>query len=1044
MPRRWLVALALAAGCGSAGGPTTGGTDGRDGAADHADAAADVDDVSPPRADASGAGGGDAASDASDADGAGARDANDASDADGRGPGDVAPDVLPAFCPGTIPVITPSSGTVAGTFKGPSINPAVSCRGGVVTQGPEAFFTLKVDAPLTIDLVVAAPVDTLISIRSGVCSAGISEIACGEDPPVVDVDAGPPPLPSGSDGGTSQRFTGLRVPLAVGTYTIVVDTYTLGPLASADFTMTLGRVTPLPNATCANPTVLTAGTTVSGESLDRGGVPTSLCGASSRSVLYYAVGVPGGQRLTARATPSGGDRTWMPTIQAFASCATNGCLAQGHLAAGATQQLDWINNGTAWQLVFLAVGADAQVSGATFDLQVNVLDLFATCSKPVLVKDGTTLLGQDLSIAAPPATTTCSGVSDHAYYYAATLLPLQQITVNTTPSLGGGTFKVPANVDIRTACDSTALCMGSGDNATFMNQTNADATVIVEVTPFQQGQGGLFDLTVTIPDPPAKILVSPSTGLVTSESGGTATFSVLITAPPTADVTIALASDTPSEGTVTPASLTFTAASWRTAQTVTVKGVDDTVSDGAQEYTIVTSPAVSTDARYSGLDPDDVAVTNLDNDPGITLTGAGDVVTSEAGTTSTFSVSLNGAPTASVTMGLSSSDVGEGTVSPAQLTFTTTNWNVPQTVTVTGVDDAIVDGAQSFTIVTGTLASADGRYAGLNPPDVVAHNLDDDQAAVAVKLVSGAQTCGISGSLPIAVDRADTIYIVMACEGGLWVTTSPDAGLTFTDPALIPGTDNTNGQAFIAGGPAGFLYVVSETNDSQAMFLRTTDGGTTWSTPVSLASQTDVLRLRAAGKTVMVLSPGTDGTNMRLSRSSDGGRTFLPPAFPTPMDIDLGVEPGGQTAWFVSLDGTGDLRKSTDAGATFTKTGSIAAGAGDSRWVGLTHLFAISNSSLLVTAFSDPATTVTSTFSVNAPPFSMVSDELDQLTILDTDPQTSHLRATRVGAGSTTPAGPKLLGPSAGAAGVAPLSRNATAVAFLSGNVVLYSTVVWP
>jgi hypothetical protein len=37
-----------------------------------------------------------------------------------------------------------------------------------------------------------------------------------------------------------------------------------------------------------------------------------------------------------------------------------------------------------------------------------------------------------------------------------------------------------------------------------------------------------------------------------------------------------------------------------------------------------------------------------------------------------------------VTIALTSSDTTEGTVSPASLTFTPGNWNVAQTVTVTG------------------------------------------------------------------------------------------------------------------------------------------------------------------------------------------------------------------------------------------------------------------------------------------------------------------------------------------------------------------------
>ena len=54
-----------------------------------------------------------------------------------------------------------------------------------------------------------------------------------------------------------------------------------------------------------------------------------------------------------------------------------------------------------------------------------------------------------------------------------------------------------------------------------------------------------------------------------------------------------------------------------------------------------------------------------------------------------------------MTIGLSSSDPTEGTVAPASLTFTTVNWNVPQTVTVTGVDDVLDDGDVAYTIVTG-------------------------------------------------------------------------------------------------------------------------------------------------------------------------------------------------------------------------------------------------------------------------------------------------------------------------------------------------------
>ena len=54
---------------------------------------------------------------------------------------------------------------------------------------------------------------------------------------------------------------------------------------------------------------------------------------------------------------------------------------------------------------------------------------------------------------------------------------------------------------------------------------------------------------------------------------------------------------------------------------MTVTGVDDDLDDGDVAYTIVTAAATSTDTIYNGINADDVAVTNTDNDAaGITVT----------------------------------------------------------------------------------------------------------------------------------------------------------------------------------------------------------------------------------------------------------------------------------------------------------------------------------------------------------------------------------------------------------------------------------------
>ncbi|MEI6775322.1 MAG: Calx-beta domain-containing protein, partial [Chloroflexales bacterium] len=234
----------------------------------------------------------------------------------------------------------------------------------------------------------------------------------------------------------------------------------------------------------------------------------------------------------------------------------------------------------------------------------------------------------------------------------------------------------------------------------------------------------------------AGITVNPMSGLITTESGGTATFGVVLTSEPTANVTIALASSNTAEGTVSSSSLTFTATNWNVPQTVTVTGVNDFVVDGNINYTVTVGPTSSSDPFYSGMAIKTVSLSNSDNDSVGVNVSATSGTTSEAGGTMTFSVWLNSQPTATVTIPLISSNTTEGTVSPASLTFTAANWNVPQTVTVTGVDDFVVDGPVAYTVTVGPTSSADPLYSGTLTQTVNVVNLDNDTADVTITNVT--------------------------------------------------------------------------------------------------------------------------------------------------------------------------------------------------------------------------------------------------------------------------------------------------------------------
>src|SRR5205814_5046570 len=120
------------------------------------------------------------------------------------------------------------------------------------------------------------------------------------------------------------------------------------------------------------------------------------------------------------------------------------------------------------------------------------------------------------------------------------------------------------------------------------------------------------------------------------------------------------------EGTVSPGSLTFTAANWNVAKTVTVTGVDDFVKDGNIGYSIVLAAATSTDPNYSGVNPPDVAVTNTDNDvAGFTVAPTSGLVRTGTGGTASFTGVLSGQPCANVVVPVSSSDLTSGTASTA-------------------------------------------------------------------------------------------------------------------------------------------------------------------------------------------------------------------------------------------------------------------------------------------------------------------------------------------------------------------------------------------
>ena len=161
--------------------------------------------------------------------------------------------------------------------------------------------------------------------------------------------------------------------------------------------------------------------------------------------------------------------------------------------------------------------------------------------------------------------------------------------------------------------------------------------------------------------------------------------------------------------------LTFTTSDWQTPQTVTVTAFDDAVNEGNNppEVATINYSTSSSDPNFQDATVFSTLVTVFDNDSASMIFGDGDTIeVDEAGPTSdTYTVFLTAQPSESVTVAVSPD--AQVTVDTTELTFSTSDFNTPQTVTVTAVEDTNVEDDPHPGVITHTATSGDGGYNGL-------------------------------------------------------------------------------------------------------------------------------------------------------------------------------------------------------------------------------------------------------------------------------------------------------------------------------------------
>jgi|GEM_PF-1806104 len=114
--------------------------------------------------------------------------------------------------------------------------------------------------------------------------------------------------------------------------------------------------------------------------------------------------------------------------------------------------------------------------------------------------------------------------------------------------------------------------------------------------------------------PTPTALVSSAAGLITTEAGGQAAFTLVLDSQPAANVSIPISSSDTTEGVVSTSNVTFTAANWNVPQSITITGVNDALNDGNINFSIILGKSVSTDPSFHGFSSTYVSVTNIDNE----------------------------------------------------------------------------------------------------------------------------------------------------------------------------------------------------------------------------------------------------------------------------------------------------------------------------------------------------------------------------------------------------------------------------------------------
>ena len=166
---------------------------------------------------------------------------------------------------------------------------------------------------------------------------------------------------------------------------------------------------------------------------------------------------------------------------------------------------------------------------------------------------------------------------------------------------------------------------------------------------------------------------------------------------------------------------------------------------------------------------------------GVTVTVPSTPITINEGSTGTYTIVLDSQPSSNVTITPSSDDDGVTVSGP--LTFTSSNWETAQTVTVTAVEDDNAHNVVGATI-SHTVSSSDSGYNNFAVGDVTVNVTENDTAGVTVTGSPLTITEGSSDSYMVVLDTqpgdTESVTITPDRRPTCWLHSIPPASRSTT------------------------------------------------------------------------------------------------------------------------------------------------------------------------------------------------------------------------------------------------------------------------